>query len=155
MEATIIHGGVDLMGQLLSAEHKDWEVHPLVPAGKAAPVSQNFHSVVELAKVKDKDKTKMGPSLQIVKQTNTVIERSRPNNASKEIQQAQPDPDTQQDQVNPNNQQAQPDRKIIVWDDFGVKDCFLNLQATKAELLIYQMHAPLWEGELWKKVCGK
>lgn len=134
MKANNVQSGVGLMVRLLESQGNDWEVkpHALKLANRAFEVSPNFDSVIELGKNKKKD---VIPSMQIVKQSAV-----RGPGQDKGNNVALPDP------------QGTP--KIIVWDDSGVNKKEVEVQDPNAEILVYQMHAPLWSGTLWEKATA-
>ncbi|KAF4332068.1 pathway-specific regulatory nit-4 [Fusarium beomiforme] len=133
-KVTMIDGGVRLMRRLL--EDNNWSVlsSPPEPAGHQAPVSHNFHSIIQLAK------DKRGSPLKVDKQTAVTAGPVMVHNW--------------QNPEGPNTP------RVVVWDDFGVTkenipDYVLKPPEApqgnlKPKVLIYQMHAPLCEGVLWK-----
>ncbi|KAM0549181.1 hypothetical protein ACHAPJ_009490 [Fusarium lateritium] len=131
MEATMINGGVDLVGRLLQNSDSTVECRLLEP-NQAISECGGFHSVIELAKAEDKGKEKPDPSFQAVRQSRFVH------------------------RANGNDQNARADTKptIIVWDDSGVNQAEIPDKTLKQEapVLIYQMNKLPCEGKLWDKV---
>ncbi|WAO95214.1 Hypothetical protein NCS54_01282700 [Fusarium falciforme] len=132
IKANIVNGGFALMDRLLKTEDNDWKVecHAMVPEVPAAATSPNFDSVTELAEAKH------GPSPQIAKQS--TIKKSKPKPS-----------------ISKAGNDASP-AKIIVLDDFEVNrgDGGNVVLDPRAEVVVYQMHAPLWSGTLWNTVLA-
>ncbi|EEU42144.1 uncharacterized protein NECHADRAFT_86094 [Fusarium vanettenii 77-13-4] len=131
VEATIIHDGIDLMGRLLKPQDNDWTVrcHPLPPVHQPTQ-EPDFDSTTELTKNEKGTK----PSLRVVKQStiNWRLQSAGNNNVPQDL----------------------PPR-ITVWDDSGVEDnAEFAIREPHGEVLIYQMHAPLWTGALWDKIIA-
>ncbi|KAI8713537.1 hypothetical protein NCS52_01298400 [Fusarium sp. LHS14.1] len=135
VKANTVHGGVDLMHRLLEKHDNDWRVerYSLGPFNQAAPElagnppPPNFDSVIELAKGK-KGET---PSLRVVRHS-TIKKKGGSGSTD-------------------NNM---PPANIVVWDDSEVSK-EVEVQDPNPQVLIYQMHAPLWSGTLWDKVRPK
>ncbi|KAJ3544386.1 hypothetical protein NM208_g273 [Fusarium decemcellulare] len=127
-KTAILDGGVDLLERLLQNKDNSWTVRGCsLGEWVPDPDSSNVHSVIELEKfkVKANDKAHPSPSFRTVKQY-TLPGESRSNNAENPV----------------------PRPKLIVWSDDGVnKD---SIAKPDADVLIYQMSAPLWKGELWE-----
>lgn len=117
------------MKRLLTTQDNDWKVksHALGPTVQAAANSPNFDSVVELAEAKH------GSSPQIIKQSTIKKPKQTPsiNDAGNDVS-----------------------AKVIVLDDSEVNkgDGGNVVLDPRAEVLVYQMHAPLWSGTLWDTV---
>ncbi|RMJ19918.1 hypothetical protein CDV36_000318 [Fusarium kuroshium] len=134
MKANIVQGGVDLMGRLLEPHDNDWAVrcHALGPDNADVSVSPNFDSAIELAKNKKKDEKSPIPPLKVVKES--AIKPGKQDNDG---------PATQPEGT----------PKIIVWDDSEVNK-EVTVEEHNADILIYQMHAPLWTGNLWTEAIN-
>ncbi|UPL01791.1 hypothetical protein LCI18_012725 [Fusarium solani-melongenae] len=131
IKANVVKGGIALMDRLLKTEDNDWKVDcHIIPDDLASWDSPDFDSVTELAEAKH------GHSPRIAKQS-TIKKLKRELKIS-------------------NSDNNAPPAKIIVLDDFEVNkgnDGGVVLDPC-AEVVVYQMHAPLWSGTLWNKVLA-